>query len=78
VTAPTPAEIAAELHEARLQLADAERVHAMVADNFTSDGPARLSRRMAVEVLVAQHRVALWAMATRQLESHATLLGLNP
>ena len=73
-----PAAVAVELVEARAELADAERVHAMVSDVFTADGPARLSRRMAVEVLVAQHRVALWATTARQLEAHALLLGLNP
>lgn len=75
----SPAELAAELREAREELTDAERVSAMVADVFTGDrGSARLSRRWAVEVLVAQRRVELWQDTVRRLTVQAGMIGLRP
>jgi hypothetical protein len=72
----TPAERALELVEARRELDDAQRVLAMVRDVYT--GPARLSRRMAVEVLVAERRVELWRSAVRVSETDAAMIGLRP
>jgi 2-keto-4-pentenoate hydratase len=74
----SPAEVAAELVEARLELDDAERVFQMIADSFTHDGIPRGSRRMAVEVLVADHRVNLWRQTVAQLETTARVIGLRP